>query len=211
MNLRLILACLLLATPQISQSAIVAGLLSDFEDNTTQGWAGGASPTNIPDGGPTGVGDNSLRIGGGGSLATFNLSSAFSGAISSTVIAFQVDLMRASGDTGNLEIRLTLFSPGTGNRWASTTAAIVPNDGNWNTYTFSLLEADLTQVQGTASYTDLTGAVDRVMFRHDPGAPSAGGSGGTGSLNLDNIRAIPEPTSGILCLAASAVLFRRRR
>lgn len=166
---------------------ISLGLFSDFEDNTLQGWEGGASPTNVTTGGPAGTNDNFLRIGNGGQLATFNMSSVYSGVIAADVDMVLVDMMRPASDTGSLDMRLVLFGPGTSNRWTSTTAHVVRNDGVWRTYAFSLREQDLTQVAGTGSYAALTVAVDRTMFRHDPGPPSATGTAVSGTLGLDNI------------------------
>lgn len=174
-----------------SEAQIVPGPVSDFESGTNEGWAGGSSPTNIPDGGPTGTGDNFLRIEGGINLATFN--TQLSGELDSSVTGFQVDLMRPSGQS-DFDLRLVLFGPTTDDRWTSTVAAVVPGTGNWATYTFSVLEEDLTRVTlfGDNDYSDLVAGVNRTMLRYDPGAPDFGGAFVTGSLGIDNVTVLAD-------------------
>lgn len=199
-----------------ASAAITPGLLSDFEDGTTQSWSGNSNPTNIANGGPLGAGDNFLQIGGGNRFATFNLTGSYSGIVDSSVTGFQVDMMRPFGE-GAIEMRLVMFGPGAGNaadRWTSSTAFTVPDDGNWATYTFSLAEADLSQVLGSDTYANMLLDVDRVMFRYDPGTPSATGVSNTGTLGIDNVTAVPEPAAYVAifglfgwCFAA----YRRRK
>ncbi|MFT4547871.1 MAG: hypothetical protein ACI9UA_005423 [Pseudoalteromonas tetraodonis] len=192
-----------------THAAIVSGLVSDFEDGTTQGWAGGANPTNVASGGPDGADDNFLRVGNGGRLATHN--TTLSGVIDSAATAIQVDLRRPIADADDIDVRLVLLGPGTSNRWTSTALQVVPEDSAWATYTFSLLEADLSQVQGTASYAEMVADVNRVMFRYDPGTPSPGGSVIGGNLDIDNVRVIPEPQVALLALVSGVMIFARRR
>ena len=67
MNLRYLapILTIVIAASAPASGAITAGLLSDFQDGTTQGWSGGAAPSNISTGGPAGTGDRFLQIGGG--------------------------------------------------------------------------------------------------------------------------------------------------
>ncbi len=206
-------AALLVASAPLSGAAIVVGLLNDFQDGTLQGWTGNANPTNVGTGGPMGAADRFLQIGGGNRFAIFNQAMGFAGEIDATVGAFQVDLMRPSTDASSLEMRLVLFGPSTNDRWTSLNAQVVPNDDAWRTYTFSLLEADLTRVQGTGTYAALAANVDRIMFRHDPAPASATGISVPGTLGIDNVAAVTVPEPGVLgaVLAAGALLARRRR
>ena len=170
-------------------AAINPGLLNDFESGTTEGWTSQASPTNIPSGGPAGVDDNYLQIGNGlSNLGAFNLT--HSGLLDSSIVAIEVDMFRPATDP-DIEMRLVLFGPGvsTSNRWTSTNSVLVPGDGQWATYSFSVLEADLTQVVGSATYADVVADLNRILFRFDDGAPSIGGSSIAGTLGLDNITA----------------------
>lgn len=115
-----------------------------------------------------------------------------------------------------LEIRLVLFGPGTGNRWTSTQSQILPGDGLWSTYIFSILQADLTQMAGGDSYANLVNDLNRIMFRHDSGDPSAQGT--PVGLNedpfyIDNVTAVPIPAAVWLLAGALAAfgLGARRR
>lgn len=98
-----------------------------------------------------------------------------------------------------LEMRLVLFGPTTtDNRWTSTNAAIVPNDGIWRNYVFPVAEADLTFVPLTAStdtYGDMISSVLRVMLRHDEGEPSKKGTAIEATLGIDNVELIELPDS----------------
>ena len=74
-----------------------------------------------------------------------------------------------------------------------------------------IAEADLVRVQGTASYDETVADINRVMFRHNPGPPSAAGTPLDGIALLDNIRAIPEPSSLLLFGSLGLLCLRRRR
>ncbi|CAN5366987.1 hypothetical protein BH23VER1_BH23VER1_03600 [soil metagenome] len=197
--------------PTSGHAALTLGPLSDFQDGTLQGWSGNAAPTIVTSGGPAGAGDAFLQIGGGNRFAIFNADPNYSGALSSTVTAIDVDLMRPSNDPGSLEMRLVLFGPSTNDRWTSLNAQMVPNDGLWRTYTFSVLEPDLTRVLGSGTYAALAANVDRTMLRHDPDPASATGIFAPGTLGIDNVAAVPEPSAPGLILAAAAALAARRR
>jgi hypothetical protein len=200
--------------PSIAPAAISLGPLSDFQDGTFQGWSGNSDPTIIAGGGPAGSMDNYLRIGGkfANRFAIFNLTSGYNGAVDPGVTAFQADLMRPAGASDILEMRLVLFAPNTGIRWTSADAQTVPGDGIWRAYTFSLLESDLTQVQGSDTYDNLISNVGRVMFRHDPAPPEADGIEADGFLGIDNVAAVPEPAAPLLLTASIALIaFPRRK
>ena len=87
-----------------------------------------------------------------------------------------------------------MFGPTTDdNRWTSTVAAAVPNDGIWRNYEFSIAESDLTFVPRVASattYDQLIADVVRVMLRHDSGSPSSRGSAIAATLGIDNVRLV---------------------
>ncbi len=189
------------------------GTLFDFEDGTLQGWSSPAENTsNVPSGGPMGVDDAFLQIdpGTGDHLAAFNTDLA--GTIDPAATDIEIDMMRSVGE-GTLEVRLVLFGPTTDERFTSTVAQAVPDDGVWRSYTYSILEADLSQVSANGTYAALHAGLARVMFRHQTGAPSAlGTSGAGGSLDVDNIFVVPEPAgplAGTVALATLALVRRR--
>ncbi|MEO0529763.1 MAG: hypothetical protein AAF266_04205, partial [Planctomycetota bacterium] len=117
---------------------VTPGISFDFEDGTAQNWEGGANPTNIASGGPNGADDSFLQIGGGRRLAVYNLLD-LSGTLDPEATSISVDLNRPVGEP-DLDLRIVLFGPGTTNRWTSTAAVVVPGNGQWDTYEFSLLE-----------------------------------------------------------------------
>jgi hypothetical protein len=210
----LLFAVYFVFAPSLAPAAISLGPLSDFQDGTLQGWTGNSAPTLIAGGGPAGGLDNFLRIGGpnGNRFAIFNLNPGYTGAVDPGVTAFQADLMRPAGALDTLEMRLVLFAPATGIRWTSADAQTVPGDGIWRAYTFSLLESDLTQVQGSDSYANLIANVGRIMFRHDPPPAEADGIEADGFLGIDNVAAVPEPAAPLLLTASIALIaFPRRK
>ena len=181
-------------------AALIPGLLDDFEDGTLGGWEPPAGNTlNVP-GGPAGS-TRYLEIAPASRLAAFDAD--INGIIDPAVSSIEVDMFRPSGLSA-LEIRLVLFGPGGGNRWTSTASQIVPGDGVWRTYSYGISPGDLTQVLGAGTYADLTSNLNRVMFRHDTGGPSPGGTpvpSSIGVFGIDNVVAIPEPST-IFLLAA---------
>lgn len=228
MMIRLIFSlCAVFLLSQTARADLLLGPIHDFEDGTLQGWAPIALNTaNIPNGGPTGAGDNFLEISSGagagpgpGRLAAFSQDANVTGQIDPGVTEIQVDIMRPATEF-DLGIRLVLFGPTGGDRWTSTDAQTVVGDGSWNTYTFSILEADLTQVLGTDTYANMSSDLNRIMFRHQSGAPDSQGeivgTTGAGTFGIDNViagplTAIPEPTSFVMVALGLLGLLHRRR
>ena len=191
--------------------------LDDFQDGTPQNWQGNSGILVVPDGGPTGPGDAYLSMGNPGQarLATFNKKDHSGDYLTAGIVAVTVDMMAPASNPTAPEMRIVLFTAGasfSNDRWTSTTAKTVPNDGVWRPYSFSFEEADLTQAQGSTNYANLIQNVDRLMFRYDPGAPDADGVFYGGLVNLDNVQLIPEPSPTLfLALTTAALMSRRRR
>jgi len=181
--------------------------LDDFQSGTLEGWSGALSLTLENNGGPDGTGDAFLHvtstggIGPGSHLAAYNGDSNWIGDLDALGAAFvEVDLM-CPEDSVPLEMRLVLFGPvadpeNLNNRWTSSTAAAVPNDGIWRTYSFSLAEVDLTRVGISATYDAMIADVLRVMLRHDAISPSFGGTPVAAELGVDNLRYVPAVVLG---------------
>lgn len=195
-----------------ANAQISLGKLDDFQDGTVMGWTGGAAPTNIADGGPTGAGDRFLQItsdgssGAGGKLATYNFNWG-GNYTAAQVTGVEVWIKNLSSET--LEMRAVILSGAT--RWTSNDALVLAPGADWTQHTFSVLESDITRVLGATSYTATMANVSRLMFRHNAGAPDAEGTAIVAQAGLDNIRAVPEPGSMLALAAGIGLLARRRR
>jgi hypothetical protein len=192
--------------------AVVSTEVDTFQDGTTEGWTGGASPTNIASGGPAGAGDKYLRLSANFSnMASYNFTQWSGNYTGAGVMDIGVDLMDQPG-SDPASIRLVIFGP-TLSRWTSVNPVAVPADGVWRHFVFSLRPADMVNVFATSdTYAQTLASADRLMFRHDVDAPTAGGTPFTGSIGIDNVTAIvPEPASIALLAPVSLILARRRR
>ncbi len=173
--------------------AIALGQRDDFQDGTTQGWGGGANPINVPDGGPNGTGDRFLQItsrggfGAGSRLATFNLSQWTGNYQAAGVDGIRVHMRNQSNQA--LSMRVVIFGP-LGSRYTSRNAITLPPDNTWRQVTFSLREADLVNVFGSETYSQVITDVTRLMFRHDADPPEEGGDPIAAQLGIDNITAV---------------------
>lgn len=173
--------------------AISLGQRDDFQDGTTQGWGGGANPTNIPDGGPNGQGDRFLQItsrggsGAGSRLATFNMNQWAGDYQAAGVDGIQVHMRNQSNET--LSMRVVLFGP-LGSRYTSREEVVLPPDNTWHQVTFSLREEDLINVFGSETYNQVITNVSSLMFRHDADPAEEGGDPIAAQLGIDNITAI---------------------
>jgi hypothetical protein len=200
----------LLATPA---SAITIGQVDDFQDGTLQGWGGGSSYANRASGGPAGAGDRYLEIDSlGFALGAFNTAQWSGDYAAAGVASVSFDLDNFGPDT--VSLRIMIFTPGCAGgagactAWTSTNATVLTSGSGWLTSSFSLTEAEMTRVLGTDSFITTLQNVERLLIRHDDGAPSP--PGGTvpvvdAVLGVDNV--MPEPSAlaglvaGVLLLA----------
>jgi hypothetical protein len=191
-----------------SADAISLSSFNNFEDGTTQSWAGGSSPINVAGGQAS---NNALEISAsGGNLATLSNSTDWTGNFTAAGVTGIKAWFKNTG-TNPLGIRLVLFSASNQSiRWTSSTALVL-SGSDWVQHTFSISQSDLTSVGASASYASSLSSVTRMMFRHDPVAPTANGSQVTGSMRIDNIQAVPEPASIVALGGAMLALSRRRK
>jgi len=212
---RLLLAFAILCV-SVANAQVTIGQIDDFQDGTLMNWAGGATLENVPDGGPGGVADRYLQVashggfGGGSRLATHN-SAQWSGNYTAAGVSAIDVLLRNLGQT-ELHVRVVLFDlDGLDERWTSNTAHVLAVGTGWQRLTFSIAEDDVTRVQGAGSYANLMLDVDRLMIRHQSGAPAAEGEAIAGVLGIDNVRAaVPEPTTAAVLLIGLGAIARRR-
>jgi hypothetical protein len=215
-----VFALLLLAQPA---RAIVFGQLDNFQDGTTREWSTGQfapEVTNISTGGPAGAGDRYIRItadgsGAGGRLVAFNFTTWTGNYIAAGVNVISISLNNFSAV--NLSIRFAFQSEIVqGGPGYLSQAMILPANSGWMNFTISLAPGSLTAVNSPTSYNTFFQNVAWTRIIHAPGTGSLNGAPVTGQLGIDNIQAIPEPSTaalaagGLLALAAGFIRRQRR-
>lgn len=174
--------------------------VDDFSTDA-MGWGGGGVSVQWhASGGPMGDQDGYISVTSFNNLATLNTRSAWTGDYSAIDAAtISVDL-KLDSEFDPLSMRVVLFGPGatpqTADRWTSTIPAMVPADGVWRNYSFSLAETDLTHVLGSNNYPSMIANVVQVMLRHDTAPPSSGGDSVSATLGIDNVRLAVAPLPG---------------
>lgn len=200
------LASLTIGLCATSAQAISLGQVDDFQDTTTQNWVSGNNnpnpPINVLDAGPAGVGDHVLQAtanggsGAGGKLVFFN-SVQWTGdynAAGVNKIRFQANNV----GTNPVSLGFTINGSGT---ITQDTGTIAPGSG-WQTYEIPLD----TLVLGSPTTLD---SVTELRMRYIQGGSFVGGS--PVQVHLNNIEAVPEPTSLALLGLGGLLMSKRRR
>jgi hypothetical protein len=183
------------------------GQTDDFQDGTTMNWSNGGiigvvPVTNIASGGPTGAGDRFIQLtadgsASGGKLTAFNRDQWLGDYPGGGITGIEVDLQNQSAVT--LSIRMA-FKPGpgggTGAQGYLTQAAVLVVGSGWQHFTFSLAPANLIAINNPLPWSNFF--IGEVRFVHEVGATSLSGTNVTGQLGIDNVRAVPEPTTTVL-------------
>lgn len=193
---KLILLCAFFGTTLIINAQIAVGLTNDFEDGTTQGWSNGGSspnpPTNVPDGGPNGAGDNYLEeqsaggSGAGSRLVTFNVSPEWRGDYTSAgadLLRFNV---RNSSASETLHIRVGLSGGPDETEMCTTTAEIVNTGGDWIEVLIDISPSNMTVTGGSDSFETVLTDVDEIRIFSNEDI-SFIGDNILGIMDLDNI------------------------
>ena len=176
--------------------AIDLDQVDDFEDGTVQGWAEGFvspnPPTNVPDGGPAGVGDNFLQnvatggIGAGSRQVMFNRVQWAGDFVSAGVTVIEADMANFGGFA--LAMRVAL-QDGLGTRYGSTVAIALPPDGTWQPVSFSLRAGDLSLISGTSTLETALSDVIELRILAAAIGPAWQGDAIASTLGVDNITA----------------------
>ncbi|MEO7453195.1 MAG: PEP-CTERM sorting domain-containing protein [Fimbriimonadales bacterium] len=217
-------ACTLLALLGLSQAstAVDWGQVDDFQDGTTQNWitnalgqGGGPPPVNIPNGGPSGSGDAYMQLtslggtGAGSKMVVLN-GMQWSGdytAASVTMLTMNVNNLGQN----DLHLRILFEDPFMGppnNIACSTVPVIVPAGSGWMSALFPVAVGDLTALLGNTSTVLSNNTVLRIYHGVATGYP---GQPIEAMLGVDNITAVPEPTTAALTgLGLTALIVRRR-
>jgi len=208
-----------------SARAIVVGQIDTFEDGTTQNWANGGAPgvppvENIDTGGPAGIDDNFMQVtalggsGPGSFLTVFNRVQWLGDYVGLGVIAIEVDLRNFS--KVDLNIRLgfkTDAGPGASG-YLSTAFSLTAGSG-WQHAIFFINPGSMTAVGAPADFnTFFSNGFGEMRIINEAGATNLNGDPVAAQLGVDNIHAVPEPSSTLLMAAGAftfAALRRRKR
>ena len=117
------------------------------------------------------------------------------------VTAIEVDLRNQGSVT--LSIRLAFKNgPGGGSSAPGylTQAILLPVGSGWQHFTISLSLANLIPVNSPAPWS--TFFIGEVRFVHAVGTTSLSGTNVVGQMGIDNVHAVPEPTTTVLLSGA---------
>jgi hypothetical protein len=205
--------------------AVTITQVDTFEDGTTQGWGVGAGPSptppvNVADGGPGGTGDNYLLLtatggnGPGSKLGAFNTAQWAGDYIAAGIT--QIGMQVKNFGPQDVYLRLLFADPtgGPPSNIAFTTNAILAQAGaDWNFVVFDVSSAALTAGLGSVEQA-LSNATELRIF-HNPVAafppPPVGPPAVNAQLGIDDIRAVPEPSTFAFLTAGMLGLALRRR
>jgi hypothetical protein len=197
--------------------AITLGQVDTFEDGTTLGWANGVpgALVNVPTGGPAGANDNYMQltadaVGSGGRLTTFNLQQWLGNYVAQGVNRLEIDLINQGNVS--LSIRFAFKSQNQPNVPGYLSGPmLLPVGSGWQHFSISITAANLIAIGGPAAYNTFfsTGLGD-VRIINEVGTANLNGDFVVGQVGIDNIRAVPEPTSVVLALGAFVALAGKR-
>ncbi len=207
-----------------SAGAITLGQLDDFQGGNIAMWTTGpvAPPVAlINTGGPAGLSDAYIQLtadgsGAGGKLVAQNFAQWTGDYIAAGVTAIEVDLLNPSAVPLSIRIAFKTESTPSASGYLSAPMILTPGSG-WQHFSISLAPTDLTAVNGPADYnTFFQNGFAEMRFINAVGVTSLNGTPVTAQLGIDNIRAVPEPSSvalgigGLLLLGARIWHGKRR-
>jgi hypothetical protein len=189
---------------------VVAGQTDTFPTGVMN-WQG-ANPAWVSTGGPGGAGDPFLSLtstgsqGPGGRMAGFNSNQWIGDFTGAGIGSIDVDFKNLGA--ADLEMRIVFWDSTFTTQWVSNASKVLLTGSGWQHATFNLSGAGFSQFNGTTTFADTLSNTARMMFRHNPGAPSGQGVQMVANLGIDNIHAtpVPEPVS-IFMLGGASLLF----
>ena len=211
LHLAAIVGALCAALGAAPAPAIVLGQLDDFQNGTLQNWtggtgSGGTAPINVSTGGPDGTGDRYLQISANDTHLGTNNTVQWSGNYTAAQVTRLIFHLNNTG-ANPLALRISVHGPG--GTFATTNETVLPPGSGWVAVEFGLDAASLTQTAGFGTLAQTLANVSTLLIRHDPDPISpfmVDGDPVSGTLGIDNVRALPEPGVGVALSAAIAVL-----
>ena len=215
-------ACVVVAVSSVpGLGDVITGVTHDNFESSATDWTnggGGTAPT-IVLGGPAGTGDHYLQVvsagglGAGSKLITFD-SGEWHGSYNG-VTAIAMDLKNLGANPLSMRIALKQGLAKTSPGYASTNSFSLPVGSGWQHVVFSLDPSALTAL-GTSPPT-LSALLANVAELRilSATAPNLDGDAIAATVGIDNITAIPEPTTLSLLVACGlcflASVHRRRQ
>lgn len=222
--LRAVLAAVLLSSAMIAASV---GQIDTFQDNTTDKWFSGGlgfgqtppTPPTVVSGGKGGPTDLFMvltAIGGdsgsapgipGSRLSVINTMQWTGNFLTSGINAIAMDLINLGSTT--LDVRLQfedpMFAPPVDEIVSTNPFVLLPGSG-WQHAVFPINPGAFTALTG--SVTAALSQTTALRIIHSPSVSDA--TPVVGKLGIDNIQAVPEPSTLVLLAAGFALLAAKR-
>ena len=219
-HLAALLAALVLIAPAYGATL---NQIDDFQSGSTLGWTNGPAgdPINVDGGGPTGAADRFLQVtstglgGAGGRMIVFNRSQWLGSYAGITAISMDLKNLDSFSPIQPLSVRIAFKQNTSGGSpgYASANAFALPADGQWHHAIFQLSGSAMVGINAPSLTLDQLLAAPAEMRVLSSTAPALDGDITGSRLGIDNIRAIPEPGTLSLAIAAlvSLAWWTRRR
>lgn len=206
-----------------SAFAIEVGQIDTFQDSTTQGWTTNLlgqgnppnPPTNVSSGGPGGAGDSYLSLtslgtqGPGGKLVGINVNQWSGNYLDEGVTSITMLVKNFGSDDLNLRLLFeSVGQAGPTDVAATTNSVFLAAGSGWTTVKFDITPSALTPLLGDVNNALSNVSALRIYNSADLTFP---GPNTASSLGVDNIQAVPEPTTLLATAAGLSLLVRRRR
>jgi hypothetical protein len=210
----LVAACALFLGVPLAHGAVI----ESFESGTLNGWGAGTL-----NGTTTTVNTDRATNGTFSAGTSFTVPASFSGWTLNTILERDP---RSFMDAGTSSLTLDVYSdwanPNGWGVYGNTILLILNYEGGWTTVgpasgslvngSFQTLTFDMTPYASSITAPGL--GYSSLSFAWHVGTWAGGGDGfanGTQTLAIDNIRAVPEPSSSLALLAGTLLSLRRRR
>ncbi len=202
-------------------SALSLGQVDTFFDGAggNLNWVNGASQVSVVgSGGPGGAGDAYLQVtsnggsGAGSRLVAQNyqvlpsfISQWVGNYIATGVNGISFDLLNQSAVTLTIRLAFKTDTGQTASGYLSQAITIAPG-GSWQHFSIAITPGTMTAIGGPAAYsTFFAGNFTELRFINETGSSTLNGDPVVAVLGIDNITAVPEPTT--LALGAVGLVY----